>query len=67
MDTALLSKENNFNEDSNEILYFSINQDYKYLNDKIKFSSCIAVGTKSGFKIFSADPFQMYYESSIIN
>jgi hypothetical protein len=29
MDTALLSKENNFNEDSNEILYFSINQDYK--------------------------------------
>ena len=28
--------------------------------------SCIAVGTKSGFKIFSTDPFQLFYESSKI-
>ena len=24
--------------------------------------SYIAIGTKSGFKIFSTDPFQLYYE-----
>ena len=29
METALLSKDNCMMEDSNEILYFSINQDYK--------------------------------------
>ncbi len=29
MDNVLLSKENNQYDDSNEILYFSINQDYK--------------------------------------
>jgi hypothetical protein len=33
MDAALLSKDNNIVEDSNEILYFSINQDYKYIID----------------------------------
>ena len=53
MDPQLITKDNY--EDSNEILYFSINQDY----------NCIAVGTKSGFKIFSTDPFQLFYESSI--
>ena len=36
-----------------EILYFSINQD----------ESCIAVGTKNGFKIFATNPFQLFYES----
>jgi autophagy-related protein 18 len=40
--------------DDNEILYFSINQDY----------TCISIGTKSGFKIFSLDPFQLLYENS---
>jgi WD40 repeat protein len=38
---------------SNEILYFSINQDSNY----------IAVSTFSGFKIFSVSPFQLLYES----
>lgn len=51
----------NNNDDPNEILYFSINQDNKY---NIKFYySCIAVGTKCGFKIFSTDPFQLFYEN----
>ena len=28
--------------------------------------SCIAVGLKNGFKIFSTEPFQLYYEKSIL-
>lgn len=33
MDINLLTKDNNLNiDESNEILYFSINQDYKYEN-----------------------------------
>ena len=39
--------------DENEILYFSINQEY----------NCISIGTKAGFKIFSLDPFQLLYEN----
>ena len=40
--------------DENEILYFSINQEY----------NCISIGTKAGFKIFSLDPFQLLYENA---
>ena len=42
------------NKDENEIIYFSVNQEY----------NCIAIGTKKGFKIFSSGPFQLLYETN---
>ena len=55
METNLHNEEiEGLNREENEIIYFSINQEY----------NCIAIGTKVGFKIFSSDPFQLIYETN---
>ena len=55
METNIHNEEiEGLNREENEIIYFSINQEY----------NCIAIGTKVGFKIFSSDPFQLIYETN---